>query len=570
MRDGNGKTSVSLSTVTFVFDMLATWSEDIKNLTPALIVLVVFACLYYVRQDIKRLIGNATKLRVQVPAAGEFEMSADSPDRVDQRAAGQEEEAPDDEPEKKDEAVEPVVTTAGASASSGGDKPDEDAEQDEDLDQLRNRVTDAIREKDDGKSRALFDRLQKREGDSRRRKDDLGFFLWVRFLHNMQPDALEKLDELAADPEITVEARIYRGWARSFASDTIGAAEDFALARDAATDEETKANAISYRANALNKAGEYDKAVGELEDALREFETPETRGRLWSALADVYGEHDKHQLRALALQQALEVTPGDAKLRFSAGWAYSNADEELFAPAVIHHYRAALRFAPDYEAARNNLGVAYKRSDLSILGVEEYRRASEEGNTLAAANLAYLYLNAGFAEEAEAIVTNAAENESPHPNVAKATAAIATAREDQEEKRNHLSSRGEQQAVFLGRYAEARIRQSAGFTGKWRFQDGKEVEVTENADEVVGDWMVRKTKWNFKGTAYGSAARLVLSEMEYYTWMEERKESGFRKRAEAFAYLTVGGNSLELMEVKDAAVTFRTLQRIEQPTAAAA
>jgi len=482
-------------------------------------------------------------------------MSADSSDQVDPRAAEQEEEAPDDEPEEKDEVIEPVVTSTGAGTSWGGDKADED----EDLEQLRNRVAAAIREKDDEKSRALFDRLQKREDDSRRKKDDLGFFLWLRFLHNMQPDALEKLDELAADSEITVTARLYRGWARSFASDAIGAAEDFALAREAATDEQTKASAISYRSEALSKAGEYDKAVGELEDALREFETPETRGRLWSALADVYGEHDKHQLRALALQQALEASPGDAKLRFNAGWAYSNTDEELFAPAVIHHYLTALRFAPDYEAARNNLGVAYQRSGLSILGVEEYRRANEDGNTLAAANLAYVYLNAGFADEAEAIVTKAAEDESPHPKVAKATAAIATAREDQGEKRNQLSSRGEQQAVFLGRYAEARIRPSAGFTSKWRFLDGKEVEVTEDADEVVGDWMVRKTKWNFKGTTYGSAARLVISEMGY---------SGFRKSTDAFAYLTADGNSLELMEVKDGAVTFRTLQRIEQPPAA--
>jgi Tfp pilus assembly protein PilF len=556
-----------------MFALLASWSEDIGNLTGPLLIVAVLAVIWCFRKELRAFIKSMSKVRLH-GLGGELEMTAQHHPEAESRAGGQEEEPPLDDGDEAEDSAGPsaVISTASETETATSHEEDGGDETSENLDDLRRHLTKAIRSNDNAKATELFERLQKREDDARRRKDDLGYWLWARFVHNMQPDALEKLEKLAADDEIAAEARMYRGWSLTWASDATGAATDFALARDAARDERMRTDAIAYRAEALDVAGDYDQAVAELEAALREVHAPEPRARLWKGLADVYGKHNEHQLQALALQQALETTPSDTKLRFSAGWAYSNADDDLFAPATIHHYRAALRLDPSYEPARNNLGVAYQRSDMGILSVDAYRRANEDGNTLAAANLAYLYLNAGFADEAEATVAKAAQADFPHPNVAQATAAIATTREEQEERRTQLTAKGERQTVFLGRYAEARIRQGPRFEGTWSFHDGnQEVQVIGQADEIVGEWMARKTKWQFKGLVYGCAARLLMSEMEYSGWSAAREERGFSKRAEAFGYLSNDGGTLELMEVKDDTLTFRSLRRKKhQPEPAAA
>ena len=64
------------------------------------------------------------------------------------------------------------------------------------------------------------------------------------------------------------------------------------------------------------------------------------------------------------------------------------------------HYRTLLKFEPNNTGALNNIAILYGEGDMPINGVGSYKKAIQNGNALAAANLAYQYMDAGFADEA--------------------------------------------------------------------------------------------------------------------------------------------------------------------------
>jgi hypothetical protein len=63
-----------------------------------------------------------------------------------------------------------------------------------------------------------------------------------------------------------------------------------------------------------------------------------------------------------------------------------------FSALAMMHYQAMLRFEPDNFAALNNIGIVYSEWDMPIRRVFSYKKAIENGNTLADANLAHEYI----------------------------------------------------------------------------------------------------------------------------------------------------------------------------------
>jgi tetratricopeptide (TPR) repeat protein len=66
----------------------------------------------------------------------------------------------------------------------------------------------------------------------------------------------------------------------------------------------------------------------------------------------------------------------------------------------------------------------YKNLGLEIKSIEQYKKAFEFKNSLAASNLAYQLIHLGFSKEAEEYLNKAEEFENPHENVFKAISAI--------------------------------------------------------------------------------------------------------------------------------------------------
>jgi len=111
---------------------------------------------------------------------------------------------------------------------------------------------------------------------------------------------------------------------------------------------------------------------------------------------------DKISLIGL-LERLLELDPLDSELRFSVAYEYG---EQGNSELSLYHY-LKIRIGQREGGAWNNLAVARRELELPSKAVEAYKIAVEKKNTLAMANLARAYLNAGFSSEAEQLCQQA-------------------------------------------------------------------------------------------------------------------------------------------------------------------
>lgn len=76
----------------------------------------------------------------------------------------------------------------------------------------------------------------------------------------------------------------------------------------------------------------------------------------------------------------------------------------------------------------NSTTIAFDVEDKETV-VQAYKKAFQKDNTLAAANLAQIYIGKGFYEEAEKVLKEANEKDNVDVNVSKAVTALEQAKE---------------------------------------------------------------------------------------------------------------------------------------------
>ena len=91
----------------------------------------------------------------------------------------------------------------------------------------------------------------------------------------------------------------------------------------------------------------YDKIMHELASV----SSPAAAAELYQGLASLYEEEGNHELRAIAVEKALEARPEDTSMRFNAAYSFS---EKGFAALALLHYSTLRRFKPDHATALNN------------------------------------------------------------------------------------------------------------------------------------------------------------------------------------------------------------------------
>ena len=99
------------------------------------------------------------------------------------------------------------------------------------------------------------------------------------------------------------------------------------------------------------------------------------------------------ELRAFALEKALELRPNNTDLLFSTAYSYA---KDKFDDLALFHYKQVASLTEDNQGTTNNLGVQYEKADMPIASVENYKKSIKKVKLLASANLAYRYMNAGF------------------------------------------------------------------------------------------------------------------------------------------------------------------------------
>jgi len=405
-----------------------------------------------------------------------------------------------------------------------------------------------------------FNTLQASEQDPARRVHYEAIYLSHRY-HLSDSSALGKLEQLAHDnPAQRVTVLFALASCYLDAKDVNSAKATYERAFEAATTEESKSRAASHIAACDRQLNQTERGLALLTSMLGETTTNTARSHLFEEIASSEEARGNKTMKALALDKVAQYKPENVDARFSAAYAQSEADLHRLA---LLSYDVLLNFDPKHYIALNNRGVQLMEMKIPFRAVSSYRKSAEGKETLAMANIASLYLKAGFEQEAKTILEDAMKEEEPHGNVAHTIASIAERRQKEEDKYRDVLEGAEREQRFLRVFTDAHYLPCdipEPFQGQWVDSDGTAIQFAQTADSIAATWENKSIKRTLTGRAHNRAARVAI--MRESTQVRSTLLSALtHSKTEGYAYLTPDGLALEIMTLADDSSDFLVFTR---------
>lgn len=167
-------------------------------------------------------------------------------------------------------------------------------------------------------------------------------------------------------------------------------------------------------------------------------------------------------------ESALHDNP-NLPIRFTLGLDYHRRDLNELA---LHHFRFLYGQNGKDASALHNLSLLYAECGLPITSVSHYKKAVEMGETLSTANLAFMYLDCGMADEAKGLVDRAMGVEGHAARIEKCLAEIMDRRESEGRKEEELLAKADGQRRFLLRIGQGLGGITPPLKGTWKFPFG--------------------------------------------------------------------------------------------------
>jgi tetratricopeptide (TPR) repeat protein len=357
-----------------------------------------------------------------------------------------------------------------------------------------------------------FSKIQLREKSDAEAKSLEATFAYLRFAHCGDSSGLTDLEKLAEKEEFRSLAWRRIGYAWQVSKNFDKAINAFQIAEESALDNEHRIDAIMGRIESLQRDGQYAVAVECLMKRRDVFRTDAEKAKFFETLGDVFDAKGDMFLKAVCLDKSVSFNPTSSNNIFGAAWAYG--EKQMHHLAVLH-YDALTTMKKKSSGGFNNLGVECERLHMPIAAVKAYRKALDNEDTLAGANLAYRYLNAGFAEEARALLKDLQKQADVHANVGSAWAALVNAEDAESETMKKVMKKGRSLQKILRDFADAyfRNRGSLMFEGSWALPNGLRIEIHERDNKFEADWIDGDYTMNLIGQIHGAGASITLNKV---------------------------------------------------------
>ena len=346
------------------------------------------------------------------------------------------------------------------------------------------------------KAKQVFEANQREEHDANRRHSNDAVFLFFLYTKGNDATALSRLEALharRANDKQRNDSIFWLLWSYEVSKNHDKAERLLQSTISMVTDEAEKTSHIIDLANVYKSKGEPDRGIECLECQLQEVTNPEQRVSLYQALSNLEKEQGNEEIAAIALEKAIELSPGDRDKLFDAAYAQSKVNLRLLS---VSNYGTLLNLSPRHAAALNNMGVCASEFKLTGKPVSMYRRSMEEGYTLAMANIANLFMSSGFWEEAKQILDKARVAESPHENVGNALYRLQSLQDDEDKRWTTLTKKADEFQRRVREYGGAcfdRSFSSFNCGGVWYTKRGAEVIIELSGQEVKGKWVEQLT-----------------------------------------------------------------------------
>lgn len=259
----------------------------------------------------------------------------------------------------------------------------------------------------------------------------------------------------------------------------------------------------------------------------------------YTYIAELYQKDNKIDFQISALEKALEIKPNDKNTLFNLAYAYSNNNQNKLA---LVHYKTLLNIDSGNSMAQNNLGVVYSALNLHFNKIASYKKAIELGNTLAASNLAYEYINIGLEEDARNLLKEANSQEDVNENVGKALLTLQSKSMDEKSTEDKIMDEARKERDFEKRIADARFdmfldgeRENA--KGEWILDKNMNTFIDIQNDRIIITWMKFSKKYKFEGYLKNRYLSLEYFEMDYKYPASAKEELGYKKKGTAIGLI---------------------------------
>jgi len=287
----------------------------------------------------------------------------------------------------------------------------------------------------------------------------------LRRMHNESPQLREPTVAIA---RILTSAKVHDDAARLFLEAASLPGNDY------------KAADLTEAARAFNELKRYDEGIKAVEECL----SITAGDAKWTAISILYqllkNSGEIHLAFATA-EAALHENPL-LGLRFELGLDYRGHG---FKELALHHFKFLHERNPDETGSLHNLALLSADCALPITSVGRYKRSCALGDTLSAANLGFMYLDAGMADEANKLVQEAMLKEQHEPRVEECLAEIPKRTQNEETKQSDLQKTASDQKDLFVSMGAALQRVLADVDGPWEFPFG-EMTLERNGSKLSG------------------------------------------------------------------------------------
>jgi len=331
-------------------------------------------------------------------------------------------------------------------------------------------------------------------------------------------DSLESLRELRLKNPARPEPALAIARCLASSGEYEVAAGVFLEAAQVQMNEEQKARALVRAADAFRQGKQYKKGKKAIYQALSCSAGVDVREEAIWVQYQLLRDSKKDYFAFAAAEAALHDNPL-FRLRFTLGLDYHRKNLNALA---LSHFKFLHERNKEDSSSLHNLALMYSDCKLPITSVEQYKQALSKGETLSAANLGFLYLDAGMADEARALVQPAMQVERHDNRVEKCLAAIIQRREQEKDKETELLEKANIDRGFLAKMGNALQRGVPSVDGIWRFPFG-EMPLALTGRQLAGSVDIESEVSGF-GLLFGTPGQ-KLTRKDRYTLSGKMKNS---------------------------------------------
>ena len=449
-------------------------------------------------------------------------------------------------PSKEDEAIQDSSISSPQKAVPDG--PIEGTpETSDNTDSLFSEMFDAISRRDNDHARHLRDKWIERNPSERKKTE----VLFLHLLCGLQKNtgAVHELEQLRQNEDYSDQLPIILVTLGEFYESIdqhARASQYFQEWEEMTTNPLGRANAVIARSRTLAKLESPETSLRFLQDNISRFEDHESLAQVYRQVAEVFRSMNNELMRCVALEKVVQYQPTDSTIRFQTAYAQASADLPHLS---LNNYEKELDLNPSNTFARNNYAVQLASFGAFSKSVEQYERARTDGNSLAAANLAYLYIDKGLLDDAVRLLREAQKTEGYHENIDRALADLHKRKESEYEKLNTIRGWIPIFQKFFQEYADARLvaaEKVHPFAGSWNDETAGSITITQERDTFHAVWGTQSSDRKLEGVRYNNGAEIKMykSTVNPFAFNEEPT---YGAPQDALAYISEDGSKLQVL-----------------------